>query len=201
MAWQHAMNVCKKHTMYTTNKNLKPNATAKQNAVWRAGKTITFVVQFLGSDFEAHLCCRHTTRPNFWWSESDPRTGTQKHIKNALAAAKKIITTYSLLGKASNSNCFAKKRPVPLKEESGRQPLAGAGPRPAKTLLPNLAGRAACHDLRIQPGDGVRTLHRQARRALAREQPSRQPLPCGPEEPYLPRAVCRWSTSCDLHGG
>jgi hypothetical protein len=186
--------------MYTTNKMLKPNATAKKTQSGGPEK-MAFVVQFLGSDFEAHLCCRHTTRPNFWWSESDPRTGTKKHIKNALAAAQKIITTYSLLGKASNSNCFAKKRPVPLKEESGCQPLAGAGPRPAKTLLPNLAGRAACHDLRIQPGDGVRTLHWQARRALAREQPSRQRLPCGPEEPYLPRAACTWSTSCDLHGG
>ena len=30
MAWQHAMNVCKKHTMYTTNRMLKPNATAKK---------------------------------------------------------------------------------------------------------------------------------------------------------------------------
>ena len=155
----------------------------------------------MGSYFYAQLCCKHIMRPIFWGSESDPRTGTKNRLKNAHSAPQKNCQ-HVLFCLVNLLNALVSKiSRHPLKNTGGCQPLAGATPRPAKTLLLKQARRTAGQDLRIKPGNCITTLQKLLRRALARWRPSRQRQPCGPDEPYLPHALFAWSNRCDLHEG
>jgi len=97
-----------------------------------------------------------------------PQNWNQKPCKKRARGLQKITYHARFADNASTCNCFAKICPVPFISTRDCQPLARAAPRPAKTLLPNLARRAACQDLRIKPGTGIRTLDNQPFRALAR---------------------------------